>query len=169
MSKLKRRRKKTSSTHEFESRRVRVREPKLHRRNARCTHQCKRWSDTRSILLCICSCSTATSPIATGLFEGFFCWVEGRCCLVPADQLSNGSTTKKTSDKNMFGGGRRRSLHACVRQGRCQKTPTLTLLAEVLRASQAWGFFSLERMFFELPFEVLALTVRSTCKTGGRC
>ena len=24
-------------------------------------------------------------------------------------------------------------------------------------------------MYFELPFEVLALTVRLTCKTGGRC
>ena len=41
----------------------------------------------------------------------------------------------------MFG-GRRRSPQACVRQGWCQKTPTLTLdLAEVLTASAAWGFY----------------------------
>ena len=46
--------------------RVRVQDPKLHRRNARCRHQRMQWSDTRSILLC----STATSP--TGLSEGFF-------------------------------------------------------------------------------------------------
>ena len=71
--------------------------------------------------------------------------------------------------KSMFGGGRRRSPQACVRQGRCQKTPTLTLLAEVLTASPAWGFFSLETMYFELLFEVLALTFRSTCETGGCC
>ena len=31
-----------------------------------------------------------------------FCWVERRCCLAPADQVSNDSTTKTTSDKNMF-------------------------------------------------------------------
>ena len=31
------------------------------------------------------------------------------------------------------------------------------------------GLFSLETMYFELLFEVLALTFRSTCKTGGRC
>ena len=57
--------KKTASIHEFKSRRVRVRKPKLHRRNARSTHQRMLWSDTRWILLC----STATSP--TGLSEGF--------------------------------------------------------------------------------------------------
>ena len=28
------------------------------------------------------ACSTATS--STGLSEGVFCWVEGRCCLAPA-------------------------------------------------------------------------------------
>ena len=39
--------KKPSSTHDFESRRVRVRAPKLCRRNARCTHQRMQWSDTR--------------------------------------------------------------------------------------------------------------------------
>ena len=83
--------------------------------------------------------------------------------------MSSDSTTKLTSDKNMFGGGRRRSLQACVRQGRYEKTPTLTLIAEVLTASQAWGFFLLETMYFELLFEVLALTFRSTYKTGGRC
>ena len=34
---------KPLSTHEFESRRVRVRQPKLRRRNARCTHQRMQW------------------------------------------------------------------------------------------------------------------------------
>ena len=50
--------KKPLSTHEFESRRVRVRQPnsKLHRRNARCMHQHMQWSDTRSILLCMQYC-----------------------------------------------------------------------------------------------------------------
>ena len=44
----------------------------------------------------------------TGLSEGFFVGLkEG--CLAPADQVSSDSTTKLTSDKNMFGGGRRRS------------------------------------------------------------
>ena len=83
--------------------------------------------------------------------------------------MSNDSTTKMTSDKNMFDGGRRRSPHVYVRQGRCQKTSTLTLLAEVLRSSAAWVFSSLETMYFELLLEVSALTVRSACKTGGRC
>ena len=166
MSKLKTRRKKPLSTHEFESRRVRVRQPnsKLHRRNARCTHHRMRWSDTRSILLCMQYCHVTYWAV-----RRLFCWIEGRCCLAPADQVSSDSTTKLTSDKNMFGGGRRRSPQACVRQERCQKTPTLTLLAEVLTASPAWGFFSLGTMYFELLFEVLALTFRSTCKTGGRC
>ena len=83
--------------------------------------------------------------------------------------MSSDSTTKLTSDKNMFGGGRRRSPQVCARQERCQKTPTMTLLVEVLTPSPAWGFFSLETMFFEQLFEVLALTFRSNCKTGGRC
>ena len=83
--------------------------------------------------------------------------------------MSNVPTTKTTSDKNMFVGGRR-PQHACVRQGRCQKTPTLMLLAEVLRASAVWAFFfSLKTMYFELLFEVLALMFRKSCKTGGSC
>ena len=82
--------------------------------------------------------------------------------------MSNDSITKTTRDKNMFGGGRR-STHVCEQQGQCQKTPTLTLLAEVLTASPAWVFLSLETMFFELLFEFLGLMFRSTCKTGERC
>ena len=53
---------------------------------------------------------------STGLSEGFFCWVEGRCYLAPADQVSSESTTKLTSDKSMFGGGRR--ITASVRTAR---------------------------------------------------
>ena len=106
------------------------------------------------------ACSTASATSPTGLPEGFFVG------LAPADQVSSDSATMLTSDKNMFGGGRRRSPQACVRQGRCQKTPTLTLLAEVLTNSPAWGFFYLETMYFEQLFEVLTLTFRSTCKTG---
>ena len=160
--------KKPPSTHKFEFRRVRLRESKLylHRRNARCTHQRMQWSDTRSILL-LCACRAATSP--TGLSEGVFCWVEGRCCLAPADQVSDDSTTKTTSDKNMVP-RRKKKVTACVRTARTvSKDAILTLLAEVLTASPAWGFFSSETMYFERLFEVLALTFRSTCKTGGRC
>ena len=36
-------------------------------------------------------------------------------------QVSKDSTSKTTSEKNMFGGVRRRSPHACVWQGRCPK------------------------------------------------
>ena len=153
VSKLKTRRKKPLSKHEIEYRRVRVWQPKLHRRNARRMHHRMQWSDTRSILLCMQYCQCHVTHWAA---RRLFCWVEGQCCLAPADQVSSDSATKLTSDKNMFGGGRRRSPQACVRQGRCQKTPTLTLLAEVLTVSPAWRFFSLETMYFELLFEVLA-------------
>ena len=94
------------------------------------------WSDTRSILL-VCRAAAATSP--TGLSEGVL--VEGRGCLPPADQVSNDSTTNTTSDKNMVPRRKKRFLLACVRQGQCEKTPTLTLLADVLTASPAWAFF----------------------------
>ena len=58
------------------------------------------------------SCSLLPRHL-TGCLKAF-CWVEEQCCLAPADQVSNDSTTKTTSDKNMFGGGRRWSPHrAC--------------------------------------------------------
>ena len=61
---------KTISTHEFESRRVQVRQPnsKLHQRNAQCTHQ--RMQCGLALDRSCSSCSTATSP--TWLCAGFF-------------------------------------------------------------------------------------------------
>ena len=131
MSKLRTRSKKPLSIHEFESRRGRVRQLKLHRWNARCTHAVIWHSIDPALQL------HAVLPRHLLGCPKAFSLVEGRCCLAPADQVSSDSTTKATSDKNMFGGGRRRSPHACVRQGRWQKKPTLTLLAEVLTASPA--------------------------------
>ena len=92
-----------SSTYEFESRQLRIREPKLHLRNARCTYQCMQLSDTQSTYRAL----QYTAMSLSGLYEGF-CWVDGWCCLAPADQVSNYSTTKMRSNKNMFVGGRRR-------------------------------------------------------------
>ena len=76
--------KKPLSTHEFESKRVRVRQPnnsKLHWRNARCTHQRMQWSDTQSILLsAVVYCHVTYWAVWRLFFVGF----EGRCCLAPA-------------------------------------------------------------------------------------
>ena len=52
-----------------------------------------------------------------GQSEKLFCWVEGRCCLAPADQVSNDSTTKTTSGKNIFG-IRKKIVAACTRTAR---------------------------------------------------
>ena len=83
--------------------------------------------------------------------------------------MSNDSTTKTTSDKNMVAW--RKKVTACVRTARTVSKDANfdALLAEVLTASPAWGFSSLETMYFELLFEVLTLMFCSTCKTGGRC
>ena len=62
--------KKPLSKHEFESRRVRVRQPKLHRRNAldACTSACSGLTLDRS-----CSaCNTASATSPAGLPQGFF-------------------------------------------------------------------------------------------------
>ena len=90
-----------------------------------------------------CSACSALPRQHTGLSEGFFVQLKDGVASHQHDQVSSDSTTKLTSDKNMFGEGRRRSPQACVRQGRCQKTPTLTLLVEVLTVSPAWRFFFL--------------------------
>ena len=82
------------------------------------------------------------SRLPTGLSEGFF--VGSRTVLLSTSWsgvTSSDSTTKLTSDKNTFGEGRRRSPQACVRQGRCQKRPTLTLLAEVWELLQPGALF----------------------------
>ena len=101
-----------------------------------CTSACSGLTLDRS-----CSaCNTASATSPTGRLKAF-CWVEGQCCLAPADQVSSDSATKLTSDKNMFGGGRRNSPQACIRQGWCQKTPNLTLVAKVFDKFSSLALF----------------------------
>ena len=132
--------------------------------DARTMYKRMQWSDTRSILL-LCRAATSPTVLSEGLFAGLKDGVAQQQLIVC--QMTR--QRRRQATRTWFRGRRRRSPLACVRQGRCQKTPTFTLLADVLTASPAWGFFSLETMYFELLFEVLALTFRSTCKTGGRC
>ena len=141
---------------------------KLHRRNARCTHQRMQWSDTRSILLCM---HVLPRHLAYWAVWRLFCWVEGRCCLATADQVSSDhdSATKLTSDKNMFGGGRRLTASVCTART-VSKDANFDAPCGGFDSFSSLGlFFSLETMYFELLFEVLALMFHSTFKTEGRC
>ena len=89
-----------------------------------------------------CSCSVMWyCHVTFWAVWGLFCLVEGRCCLAPADQVWNDSTTKRASDKNIFGGGRRRSTHAWVWQGWCQKTPLRRPLRRFWELLQPGAFF----------------------------
>ena len=134
---IQKRRNKPPWTHEFESRRVRVRELKLHQQNAPCTHLRMQWTGTQSILLC----GTATSP--TGLSEGFFVGLKDSfaqhqliSCEMARQQRRKATGTCSVEEEK--GHGMRP-----YGQGRCQKTPTSMLLAEVLSASPARGFLFL--------------------------
>ena len=65
---------------------------------------------------------------------------------------------------------RKKKVTTCVRTARTvSKDANFDAPCEGFESFSSLGLFALETKYFELPFEVLALTIWSTCKTGGRC
>ena len=101
-----------------------------------CTSACS-GPDTRSVLL-LCRAATSPTVLSEGLFAGLKDGVAQQQLIVC--QMTR--QRRRQATRTWFRGRRRRrSPLACERQGRCQKTPTWTLLADLLTASPAWGFF----------------------------
>ena len=156
MSKLKRRRKNSSSTHKFESRRVPVREPKLElrRRNA-------------GLTLDRSCCSAELPRHLLGCLKAFLL---GWRTVLLSTSWSGVKWLDNEDDKRQEHGSAEEEGRRLRAYGKdCIKDANFDAPRGGFDRFFSLGLFFFGNNVFELLFKVLALTFRSTCKTGGRC